>query len=107
MSQNFKTQEIANRFAEDLLNTLNDTYYVWTDDSAKSSWIGSVKKATMARYGRQVPAKAEETITGQSLSYAIQLLRDNGWKNLSNFESAAEETGFTVRRFANMTVITL
>jgi hypothetical protein len=108
MSRNFKNQAAADRFAEDLLNTLTDTYYVWTAE-LPGRFPRKVRKARNVRF-REIPAKAEEVFTGQSISYAIQLLRDKGWKNVSNhhnFKEAAEEVGFTVREFYGVSVVTL
>jgi len=110
MSEHFNNQAAADRFADDLLDLLTDTYYVWTDNSAKDSWIGSRKKCTMARGYRAIPEKAEEVFTGQAISHAISEMRFKGWKNVSDhhsFKDAAKEVGFTVREFYGTTVITL
>jgi len=105
MNEFFKNQAAADKFADDLLNTLTDTYYSWTEEEGR--FKVKVKKAFCLKGYRKLPAKAEEVFTGQSVSYALDLMKDKGWKNMSRFALSAESVGFTVRNFRNMSVITL
>ena len=74
----FKNEIEKAKFADDLLNCLNDKYYSWTEDT--NSWRGKVRKCMMVRGYRKIPAKAEKFYTGCSVSWAIQSRRDKGKK---------------------------
>ena len=108
MTRYFNNPADAAKFADQLLAMLYDTYYVWTEDT--QSWRGYVRKCRMLRGYCKLPAKAEETFVGQSVSHCIQHMRGNGWRNIGDdhkFVAIAEHLGFEVRQYDGVRVVTL